>query len=144
MSISKTDKIFKENLNEIINHGYSTSGHKVRPVYQDGQPAHTLYLNQIVEKYDISKGEFPITTLRPIPYKSSIKEILWIYQDQTNDLSILENKYGIRWWRDWEVSNTGTIGQRYGATVKKYDLMNKLLNGLINEPYTRRHIIVMC
>ncbi len=30
---------------------------------------------------------------------------------------------------------------RYGATVKKYDLMNKLLNGLKNEPYTRRHII---
>ena len=24
----------------------------------------------------------------------------------------------------------GTIGQRYGATVKKYDLMNKLLKGL--------------
>ena len=45
------------------------------------------------------------------------------------------------WWRDWEVDNTNTIGQRYGATVKKYDLMNKLLDGLTNEPYTRRHII---
>ena len=50
-------------------------------------------------------------------------------------------KNKIMWWRDWEVDNTNTIGQRYGATVKKYDLMNKLLDGLTNEPYTRRHII---
>lgn len=141
MTISKADKLFKENLKEIIENGYSTAGHKVRPVYQDGTPAHTLYLNQIVEKYDISKGEFPITTLRPIAYKSSIKEILWIYQDQSNDLSVLENKYGISWWKDWEVNGSGTIGQRYGATVKRYNLMNKLLEGLKNEPYTRRHII---
>lgn len=141
MTISKADKLFKENLKEILENGYSTTGHKVRPVYQDGTPAHTLYLNQIVEKYDISKGEFPITTLRPIAYKSSIKEILWIYQDQSNDLSVLEEKYGISWWKDWEVNDSGTIGQRYGATVKRYDLMNKLLEGLKNEPYTRRHII---
>ena len=139
--ISKTDALFKENLKDILHNGTSTEGYKVRPIYKDGKPAHTLYINQVVEKYDIDKGEFPITTLRPIAWKSAIKEILWIYQDQSNDLSILENKYGIKWWRDWEVGNSNTIGIRYGATVKKYDLTNKLLNGLINEPYTRRHII---
>ena len=140
--ISKADSIFKENLKEIITNGYNTSGHKVRPVYaSDKAPAHTLYINQVVEKYDISKGEFPITTLRPVALKSAIKEILWIYQDQTSDLSVLEEKYGIKWWRDWEVDASNTIGQRYGATVKKYDLMNKLLKGLKEEPYTRRHII---
>lgn len=139
--ISKTDAIFKDNLNEILQKGTSTVGYKVRPVYKDGVPAHTLYVNQVVEKYDINKGEFPITTLRPVAWKSAIKEILWIYQDQSNDLSVLEDKYNIKWWRDWEVENSNTIGQRYGATVKKYDLTNKLLDGLINEPYTRRHII---
>ena len=139
--VSKADKIFIENIQDILNNGTSTVGHKIRPVYKDGTPAHTIYVNQIVEKYDISKGEFPITTLRPIAIKSAIKEILWIYQDQSNDLSVLEEKHNIMWWRDWEVDNTNTIGQRYGATVKKYDLMNKLLDGLTNEPYTRRHII---
>lgn len=139
--ISKADRIFTENLNDVLNNGYSTVGHKVRPVYKDGTPAHTIYINQVVDKYDISKGEFPITTTRPIAWKSAIKEILWIYQDQTNDLSVLEDKYGIMWWRDWEVDGSNTIGQRYGATVKEYDLINKLLNGLTNEPYTRRHII---
>lgn len=139
--ITKTEQIFKENLSEILNNGTSTKGHIVRPKYKDGTEGHTLYINQVVEKYDISKGEFPITTLRPIAWKSAIREILWIYQDQTNDLSVLEDKYGIKWWRDWEVDNSNTIGQRYGATVKKYDQMNRLLKGLINEPYTRRHII---
>ena len=139
--VSKADKIFIENIQDILNNGTSTVGHKIRPIYKDGTPAHTIYVNQIVEKYDISKGEFPITTLRPIAIKSAIKEILWIYQDQSNDLSVLEEKHNIMWWRDWEVDNTNTIGQRYGATVKKYDLMNKLLDGLTNEPYTRRHII---
>ncbi len=66
----------------------------------------------------MSKGEFPITTLRPIPIKSAIKEILWIYQDQTNDLSVLQEKYGVQYWNDWEVEGTGTIGERYGAIVK--------------------------
>ena len=139
--ISKADKLLKDNLNEILTAGTSTEGHKVRPVYEDGTPAHTIYINQVVEKYDISKNEFPITTLRPIYIKKAIGEILWIYQDQSNELELLENKYGISWWKPWEVDNSGTIGQRYGATVKKYDLMNKLLTGLKNEPYTRRHII---
>lgn len=139
--ISKTDRIFQETLNEILVNGISTEGHKIRPVYKDGVPAHTVYINQVVEKYDIDKGEFPITTLRPIAWKSSIKEMFWIYQKASNELSVLEEEFGIHWWREWEVNSTGTIGQRYGATVKRYDLMNKLLNGLKNEPYTRRHII---
>ncbi|WP_317316950.1 thymidylate synthase, partial [Peptostreptococcus russellii] len=69
-----------------------------------------------------------------------IKEILWIYQDQSNDLDLLKNKYSITWWDEWDIGNR-TIGQRYGATVKKYDLMNKLLDGLKSQPYGRRHII---
>ena len=138
--VSKADRLFKDTLKDILENGTSTQGYKVRPIYKDGTPAHTLYINQVVEKYDISKGEFPITTLRPIAWKSSIKEIFWIYNLSSNKLSDLE-KLGITWWGDWEVDGTGTIGQRYGATVKKYDLMNKLLDGLKNEPYTRRHII---
>lgn len=140
-NITKADTYTLNNISKILSEGTSTEGHKVRPVYEDGEPAHTIFINQIVEKYDISKGEFPITTLRPIYIKKAIGEILWIYQEQSNDLDLLANKYGITWWDSWEVDNTRTIGQRYGATVKKYDLMNKLLNGLKNEPYTRRHIM---
>ena len=141
--MNKADEYFLQTIHEILNNGYSTEGHKVRPKWKDGTPAHTRYINQKVYKYDISRGEYPISTLRPLFWKSAINEIMWIYQDQSNDLNLLENKYNIHWWNDWELKNTKTIGQRYGATIKKYDLVNKLLKGLKEEPYTRRHIINM-
>lgn len=139
--MTKADKNFKELCTRILEEGYNTKGEKVRPQYADGTPSHTYFVNQVWEEYDLQKGEFPILTLRHIAWKSSIKEILWIYQDQTNSLDVLEDKYDIHWWNDWEVEQSRTIGQRYGATVKRYDLMNKLLNGLKTQPYGRRHII---
>lgn len=143
----KADKYFKNNLQEILTNGTSTEGYKVRPKWKDGKSAHTKYINQVVEKYYISKEEYPISTLREQAWKSAIKEILWIYSDQSNDLNLLEEKYNIHWWNDFQIKsnipNNRTIGKRYGATIKEYNLMNKLLEGLINEPYTRRHIINM-
>lgn len=136
----KADKIFVENIKEILENG--SIDENPRPRYaSDGAPAHSIFITQVFEKYDLSKNEFPITTLRPIAWLNGIKEEQWIYNDQTSDLSILENKYGINWWRDWEVDNTNTIGVRYGATVKKYNLMNEFLDGLKNDEFGRRHII---
>ena len=140
--MNKADEYFIENLKRIFAENNSTEGQIVRPKYKDGTPAHTHFINQVVEKYDISKGEFPIINLRPIYIKKAIGEILWIYQDQTNDLKTLKEKYGINWWDSWDIGD-GTIGKRYGYTVGHYNLMNKLLMGLINEPYTRRHIMNM-
>lgn len=138
-NMTKADTIYKHNLQRILKEG--TWDENPRPRYEDGSPAHTKYITQVFEEYDISKGEFPITTLRPIGWKSAIKEILWIYQDQTSDLSVLKEKYGIDWWDSWQVGDTGTIGYRYGATVKRFDLLNKLLKGLKEDPFGRRHMI---
>ncbi|HSQ34205.1 MAG TPA: thymidylate synthase [Peptostreptococcaceae bacterium] len=139
--MNKVDKLFFEACSEVMNEGQSTLEQKVRPVYSDGVPAHTKYITHVCETYDISKGEFPITTLRPVPWKNGIKEILWIYQDQTTDLSVLKEKYNIHWWDSWEYENSGSIGECYGYIVKKYDLINKLLDGLKNNPLDRGHII---
>lgn len=134
------DKNFKKLAKEIIDNGYNTLGEKVRPKYADGTPSHTYFVNQVFERYDLSKGELPILTIRQTAWKSGIKEILWIYQDQTNDLSVLKSKYDVHWWDDWNIGD-GTIGQRYGATVKRYDLINNLLKNLKDHPYGRRHIM---
>lgn len=140
--MSKADIYFKKTLRKLIDSEYTTEGQKIRPVYADGTPSHTKFLNNVIFNYDISKGEYPILTLRPLAWKSAIREILWIYQQQTSDLSVLRNKYNIKWWDSWNIGDD-TIGVRYGATVAKYDLVNKLLKGLKEQPYTRRHIIDM-
>lgn len=134
------DKNFKQLAKRILTEGSNTLGEKVRPKYADGTPSHTYFVNQVFERYDLSKGEFPILTIRHTAWKSGIKEILWIYQDQSNSLDLFRDKYNVTWWDEWDIGDR-TIGQRYGATVKKHDLMNKLLNDLENQPYGRRHII---
>ncbi len=140
--MNKADIYFKDTLEKLINSEYTTEGQIVRPKYADGTPSHTKFINNVVFSYDISKGEYPIVTLRPLAWKSAIREVEWIYQSTSNSLEVLREKYKIKWWDDWNIGND-TIGQRYGATVAKYDLMNKLLKGLKEQPYTRRHIIDM-
>ncbi|WP_155969290.1 thymidylate synthase [Streptococcus ruminantium] len=137
--MTKADKIFKDNIRKIMEEGVFSEN--ARPRYKDGNVANSRYVTGSFAEYDLSKGEFPITTLRPIPIKSAIKEIFWIYQDQTNDLSILQDKYGVSYWNDWEVKGTGTIGERYGAIVKKHSIISKILKQLEENPWNRRNVI---
>ena len=131
------DKYYIKNLSEILNNGcYDINP---RPKYKDGKPAHTKFITQVTEKYNISNNEFPITTLRNTAVKTGIKEILWIYQKQSNSLSVAKDM-GINWWDEWNIGDD-TIGQRYGATVKKYNMMDNHLKNLENNPFGRDHII---
>ena len=137
--MTKADTIFKENIERILKDGVFSE--QARPKYKDGTVANSKYVTGAFAEYDLSKGEFPITTLRPIAIKSAIKEVLWIYQDQSNSLEVLNNKYNVHYWNDWEVGDTGTIGERYGAVVKKHDIINKILKQLEENPWNRRNII---
>lgn len=137
--MNKADYYYKENLVSILDEWQTDE--KPRPKYADGTPAHSYFITQVFEKYNINKGEFPLTTLRNTAIKTGIKEIMWIYQDQTNSL-LDARKRGILWWDEWNIGDD-TIGQRYGATVKKWDLMNNLLKTLKDDPFSRRHIINM-
>lgn len=137
--MTKADTIFKENIRKIMDEGVFSEN--ARPRYKDGNVANSKYITGVFAEYDVSKGEFPITTLRPIPIKSAIKEVCWIYQDQTNRLDVLNNKYGVTYWNDWEVGDTGTIGERYGAIVKKHQIIDTILQQLETNPWNRRNII---
>ncbi|MFS9437735.1 thymidylate synthase [Streptococcus sobrinus] len=137
--MTKADAIFKANIEKIMKEGVMSE--QARPKYKNGQTANSKYITGSFAEYDLAKGEFPITTLRPIPIKSAIKEIFWIYQDQSNDLGLLNDKYKVKYWNDWEVGKTGTIGQRYGAVVKKHDIINKILKQLEENPWNRRNVI---
>jgi thymidylate synthase len=139
MKENKADKYYIQNIQRIMLEG--SWDENPRPKYLDGMPANSKFITGVFEEYDISKEEFPIPTIRNTVIKTGIKEILWIYQKQTSSLEVAR-EMGINWWEEWNVGND-TIGQRYGETINKYDLMNQLLDGLINDPFGRRHIINM-
>lgn len=135
--MNKADIYMKNDILNIFQNGYKDIN--PRPRYADGAPAHTISVNQVMRKYDLSKGEFPICTLRPIAWKTCIKEIFTIYQYPTNNIEEME-KMGVTWWKDWDIGN-GTIGQRYGATVKRYNLVNHIIDDIIKDPYGRRKVM---
>ena len=137
--VNKADENFLNALRVVMASQDSTEGKEVRTKWEDGTPAHARYINNVFFQYD--NNEVPLISLRKQAWQSAIKEMLWIYQDQSNDLDVLAKKYGITWWDKWEVGKTRTIGVRYGYTVKKYDLINKLINGIKETPMSRRHII---
>jgi thymidylate synthase len=134
-----SDKYYLQNIQKIMSEG--SWDENPRPKYYDGVTAHSKFITGVFEEYDISKGEFPIPTLRNTAIKTGIKEILWIYQKQTSSLRVAR-EMGINWWEDWNVGDD-TIGQRYGATIGRYNLIDRLLKGLIDDPFGRRHIINM-
>lgn len=135
--MNKADNYMVETINLILDNGYKDIN--PRPHYADGTPAHTLSVNHNFRTYDLSKGEFPICTLRPMAWKTGIKEIFTIYQKPTNEIAKME-EMGVNWWGDWDIGD-GTIGQRYGATVSRYDLINNLIKDIENDPYGRRKVV---
>ena len=135
--MTKADFYMYNLIQDIIKTGYKDIN--PRPKYADGTPAHTISINHTCRKYDLSDGQFPICTLRPQAWKTGVKEIFTIYQKPTNEIAKME-EMGVNWWGDWDIGD-GTIGQRYGATVSRYDLINKLIKDIENDPYGRRKIV---
>ena len=135
--MTKADRYMFETIQRIENEGYKDIN--PRPKYADGTPAHTISINHTFRTYDLSKGEFPICTLRPQAWKTGIREIFTIYQKPTNEIAKME-EMGVNWWGDWDIGD-GTIGQRYGATVSRYGLIDNLIKDIKNDPYGRRKIV---
>ncbi len=134
---TKADNYMVQEINGIKSRGFKDIN--PRPKYADGTPAHTISINHVFRSYDLSKGEFPICTLRPIAWKTGIKEIFTIYQKPTNEIAKM-HEMGVNWWDEWDIGD-GTIGQRYGATVARYDLINNLIKDIQNDPYGRRKVV---
>ena len=135
--MTKADFFMDDMIRRIQVEGYKDIN--PRPKYADGTPAHTISVNHTFRSYDLSRGDFPICTLRPQAWKTGIREIFTIYQKPTNDIATMHDM-GVTWWDEWDIGD-GTIGQRYGATVSRYDLINNLIKDIVNDPYGRRKIV---
>ena len=114
--MSKADKIFIDMCTDVINHGTSTVGQEVRPIWTDtGEKAYTIKQFGVCNRYDL-REEFPALTLRKTAIKSAMDEILWIYQKKSNNVNDLNSHI----WDEW-ANKDGSIGKAYGYQVgKKY------------------------
>ncbi len=138
--MSYADKVFVENIKDILENGYSDAELNVRPKWEDGTPAHTVKKFCMVNRYDLSK-EFPIITVRKTFFKSCIKELLWIWQKKSNKISELDSHI----WDSWADEN-GTIGKAYGYQLGvkhkypegEFDQVDRVLFDLKNNPASRR------
>lgn len=160
--MTKGDYYHKEILQRILDEGCLDKD--PRPHYADGTKAHTLSVNHGMCTYDLTKNESPLVTLRPIAVKSSIAEILWIYQKESNDLVVFDELLGKctweedhkinNWWKDWALKDEEgnyilnkaghpIIGSCYGETIRKHKLVKNLIADIKNNPDGRRHIISM-
>ena len=70
---NKADKYLKETITEILEEGQWDK--EPRTKWADNTPAHSKFVTQKVYQYDISKGEFPINTLRTTALKGGFHDI---------------------------------------------------------------------
>lgn len=130
------DIIFKQMLKDILEEGISTNDRPTRPIYPDTKlPAHTIKKFGIVNRYNL-KEEFPIPTLRPIPLKNCVDEILWIWQKKSNSIKDLRSHI----WDSW-AGTDGTIGKAYGFQVNEKQEVKSNINKLIKAGTSEGRIL---
>jgi len=141
--MSIADRIFIDNVKDIIENGVWDSDLDVRPRWaDDNSPAHTVKKFCIVNRYDLSK-EFPIITIRKTNFKAAVDEILWIWQKKSNNVKDLNSKI----WNAWADEN-GSIGKAYGYQLGikhrykegMFDQVDRILFDLKNNKNSRRII----
>ena len=138
--MSKADKIFIDTCRDILDNGAWDTEFDVRPVWADGEKAHTIKKFGVVNRYNLEE-EFPIITLRQTYYKSAIDELLWIWQKKSNNVHDLKSHI----WDSW-ADESGSIGKAYGYQLgvkHKYkegmfDQVDRVLYDLKNNPSSRR------
>lgn len=127
--MSKADQQYLNIVDEILNKGYYDQNRTGMPTYK---------LPHKMMQFDLEE-EFPILTTKFVAFKTAVKELLWIFQDQSNSLVKLHEQ-NVHIWDEWKLPDD-TIGTSYGWVVSKYKLVDKLLDSLKNNPQDRRMIM---
>ena len=75
--MNNTDKQYLTLVRDILENGFYESENRT------GMP--TYKLPHKIFQFDLQK-EFPILTSKFVAFKTAVKELLWIYRDQSNDV----------------------------------------------------------
>lgn len=123
------DKIYLDTAKKILEHGcYDNNRCGIK----------TYKLPHQIMQFDLQK-EFPILTTKFVAFKTAVKELLWIFQQQSNNIGKLHEQ-NVHIWDEWALDDN-TIGTSYGWVIKKFNQVDKLIDGLKNNPQDRRMVI---
>ena len=108
-----------------------------------GTGTRSLFGRQI--RFNLQEG-LPVLTTKRLHTKSIIHELLWFLKGDTNIKYLNDN--GVSIWNEW-ANETGELGPVYGAQWRNwkgvegesYDQVATLIEGIKNNPDSRRHII---
>lgn len=90
--------------------------------------------------YDLSQG-FPLVTTKKLFTRGIFEELLWFLSGSTNNRDL--NEVGVHIWDEWQQED-GELGPIYGHQWRNWngiDQISKLIKGIKNDPYSRRHIV---
>ena len=118
--MTQADKQYNELVKNILENGYTDEDQSVRTVWKDGSPAHTLSI--IDAKFTFDNSEVPILTSKAVAWKTSIKETLWMYVQQSNVVQDLRD-VSVSIWNEWE-NEEGNIGRSYGSQLESHRFRN--------------------
>lgn len=113
--MSQADVQYNKIIETILNEGTLDNDQNVRTKWADGTPAYTKSVLSQVMKFD--NKEVPILTTKRVPWKTAIKELLWIWQMKSNDVRDL-HKMNVHIWDEW-MQDDFTIGKAYGYQLGK-------------------------
>jgi thymidylate synthase len=100
---------------KIITEGTLSS--QPRKKYADGTPANYKQIIGHQMVFDNSQDDAIICTSRKAAWKSSIRELFWIWKLRSNDVNELK-KLKCNFWDEWQLDD-GTIGKAYGYQLQK-------------------------
>lgn len=92
--MSKFDNIYLDMVEEILNKGYFDTNRTGVSTYK---------LPHQIMKFNLEE-EFPILTTKFVAFKTAVKELLWIFQKQSNSVKDLQDEK-VHIWDEWEMED---------------------------------------
>lgn len=97
-------------------------------------------------EFTVNRNRFPVLTSKKTFFKGAITEMLWYLRGETT-LDFL-HKHRVHIWDSWDKGD-GNLGPVYGKQIRDWkrpdgtsvDQFERLIDGLKNNPQSRRHII---
>lgn len=155
------DVQYRALLERILTDGQEHDTNKVDPKTGEALKAKKAFHHSFT--FDLAE-QFPILTTKRMPSSKTqpengflfMSELFWIWVMGSNRVQDLRD-LGNNVWNEWELED-GTIGLSYGyqarqlrkwvineesdfPELQKLDQVQRLINGLIKDPFSRHHIV---